>query len=148
MWQDADVTLSRRAFARLCRARDQLREIHDEPIAIAAVAKDAGLSPFQFIRLFDAVFGETPHQYRTRARLDHAKDLLAASDYSVTDVCMEVGFSSLGSFSDLFARRVGLSPSQYRKRARSLVSVPARALVRHSGCLTLMAAAYAISEKH
>jgi AraC-like DNA-binding protein len=98
--------LTRSAFAGLCRARDLLRETHDVPLSIEDVAREAAVSPFHFIRQFQAVFGETPHQYRIQARLDRAKHLLALSDYSVTDVCMEVGFSSLGSFSDLFARRV------------------------------------------
>jgi len=70
------------------------------------------MSPFHFIRQFEAVFGATPHQFRIQTRLDRAKQLLALSDYSVTDVCLEVGFSSLGSFSDLFARRVGAPPSR------------------------------------
>jgi AraC-like DNA-binding protein len=97
------------------------------------------MSPHHFIRRFEAVFGETPHQYRTRARLDRAKNLLALSDYSVTDVCMEVGFTSLGSFSDLFARRVGAAPSAYRKQVRSLIRVPgALAPELFPGCLTLM----------
>ena len=91
---------------------------------------DAAVSPFHFIRQFQALFGETPHQYRIRARLERAKDLLESSDYSVTDVCMEVGFSSLGSFSDLFARRVGMAPSVYRRQcprrgSRSRASLPA-----------------------
>ena len=92
------------SFGRLCRARDMLRDV-DHPLSIEQVAREAAVSPFHFIRQFQALFGETPHQYRIRARLERAKDLLESSDYSVTDVCMEVGFSSLGSFSDLFARR-------------------------------------------
>lgn len=106
------------------------------------------MSPFQFIRQFHATFGETPHQFRIHARLDEAKRLLAVSDYSVTDVCMEVGFSSLGSFSDLFARRVGVAPSAYRRQLRSVMAVPG-VLPREltPGCLSLMAAAFAIFEK-
>lgn len=124
------------SLAVLCRAREQLREAQEPPQTIAQIAREAGMSPFQFIRTFNAVFGVTPHQFRIHARIDRAKDLLAAGDRSVTDVCMEVGFSSLGSFSDLFARRVGVAPSRYRGRPR-----PA------PGCLTLMADAFAISEK-
>jgi AraC-like DNA-binding protein len=91
------------SFTHLCRARDLLREVHDQPVSIRCVAREAAMSPFHFIRQFAAIFGETPHQFRIRARLERAKHLLALSDYSVTDVCMEVGFSSLGSFSTLFA---------------------------------------------
>jgi len=69
------------------------------------------ISPFHFIRQFEALFGLTPHQFRIQSRLDHAKHLLAMGRTSVTDVSMEVGMSSLGSFSDLFARRAGATPS-------------------------------------
>ena len=83
-----------------------------------------------------------------KAQLDRAKELLAVSDYSVTDVCMEVGFTSLGSFSDLFARRIGDSPSAYRRKVRPMIVVPG--MLPHAlapGCLTLMGAAFAILEK-
>ncbi len=136
---------------RLCRARDLLRETPDRPLSIRAVAKGAGLSPYHFIRRFHAVFGETPHQFRIRARLERARELLL-SDRSVTDVCLEVGWSSLGSFSDLFARRTGESPSAYRRRMRPLVQVPGTLPpVLVPGCLSLMGLVpgrpFAISEK-
>jgi AraC-like DNA-binding protein len=95
------------SFARLCRARDMLREVHDRPWTIDEVARAAAMSPFHFIRQFTALFGETPHQFRIRARLESARYLLAVERRSVTRVCVDVGCSSLGSFSDLFARRVG-----------------------------------------
>lgn len=139
--------LTRDAFRSLCLARDILRDT-DQWLSIREVAKGAAMSPFHFIRQFQAVFGETPHQLRIQARLDRAKHLLALSDYSVTDVCMEVGFSSLGSFSDLFSRRVGLPPSAYRRRVRVLMPGPGVLSPQLTpGCLTLMAAAFAISEK-
>src|SRR5919108_3768367 len=112
------------AFVRLCRARDMLLDTTHPPATIEQVAKEAEVSPFHFIRQFHALFGDTPHQFRINARLDRARQLLASSGYSVTDVCMEVGFSSLGSFSDLFTRRVGAPPSAYRRRTRSMVQVP------------------------
>lgn len=106
------------------------------------------MSPFYFIRLFERMFGTTPHQFRIQARIDQAKRLLALSDYSVTDVCMEVGFTSLGSFSDLFAHRVGLSPSAYRRQIRSVMTIPGVPFAALTpGCLNLMAAAYATLEK-
>jgi AraC-like DNA-binding protein len=136
------------AFGRLCRARDALREVPDPPLSIRAVARGAGMSPFHFIRRFQALFGETPHQARIRSRLDRAKELLALSDRSVTDVCMDVGFTSLGSFSDLFARRVGMPPSAYRRQVRAMMPAP-RTLPDEMipGCLTLMGAAFATFEK-
>jgi AraC-like DNA-binding protein len=132
--------LTHATLIRLCRARDQLRDMQGSAPSIGEVAREAGMSPYHFIRQFYALFGETPHQYRTRARIESAQRLLALSDFSVTDVCMEVGFTSLGSFSDLFARRVGTAPSAYRRRIRSLVQIPA-ALAQEvfPGCLSLLA---------
>jgi AraC-like DNA-binding protein len=140
--------LTRDALIRLCRARDLLREVPDRPLSIRDIARDAGVSPYHFIRQFEALFGTTPHQYRINARIDLAKRLLAVSDYSVTDVCMEIGCSSVGSFSALFAHRVGVAPSLYRRQIRLLVTVPGvlPALLT-PGCLTLMGAAFAIFEK-
>ena len=140
--------LTNSAFTRLCRARDLLRNIDERRLSIQQVAREAGVSPFHFIRQFQAMFGCTPHQFRIQAQLDRAKHLLAVSDYSVTDVCMEVGFTSLGSFSDLFARRVGVSPSVYRRRVRAIMPTP-RVLPQSlvPGCLTLMGPAFAIFEK-
>ena len=135
-------------LTRLCRARDVLREVHERTLTIEEVAREAAMSPFHFIRQFHAVFGETPHQARIRSRLDRARLLLAAGEQSVTDICMEVGFSSHGSFSSLFARRVGVSPSEYRRQARSMVVVPgAYASHLFPGCLSLMGPAFAIFEK-
>ena len=127
-------------FRRLCVARDMLLEPAEEPRLIADIARDLGISPSHLIRQFETVFGITPHQYRIESRLDLAKQLLARGEYSVTDVCMEVGFSSLGSFSTLFLTRVGESPSAYRRRARAVFSVPGLPpLALFPGCLTLLA---------
>jgi AraC-like DNA-binding protein len=126
-------------FRGLCRARDLLHEVPERPWTVEEVAREAGISPFHFIRQFETVFGRTPHQFRIESRLVRARCLLAAGRHSVTEVCVEVGFSSLGSFSDLFTRRVGETPSGYRRRARAMVSVPGklpRALF--PGCLSLM----------
>jgi AraC-like DNA-binding protein len=133
------MLLRHEGFRRLCRARDLLRELREPSPAIAELAREVGISPFHFIRQFEAVFGVTPHQFRIQARLDRAKQLLAAGRYSVTDVCMEVGFSSLGSFSSLFTRRVGEAPSTYQRRIRTMVVVPgAVGADLTPGCLSLM----------
>ena len=97
-------------FARLLRARARLET--GDPITIDQLARDVGLSPTHMIRQFSALFGATPHQLRTRARLDRAKQLLEAGT-PVTTVCAEVGFASLGSFSALFTRWHGASPTRY-----------------------------------
>jgi AraC-like DNA-binding protein len=130
------MLLGHDTFGRLCRARELLGEVREQPLSIKDVAREAGMSPFHFIRRFEALFGLTPHQFRMRARLDDAK-LLLARGHSVTEVCFEVGFDSLGSFSDLFARRVGMAPSAYQRRARVLVQAPG-AVPLFPGCLSLM----------
>jgi AraC-like DNA-binding protein len=135
-------------FVRLCRARDVLREEQERRLTIDEVAREAAMSPFHFIRRFSAVFGDTPHQVRIKARLDRARIMLVSGERSVTEICMEVGFSSHGSFSTLFARRVGVSPSEYRRRARSIVAVPGTVPTHlFPGCLSLMGPAFAIFEK-
>ena len=129
----------RDVLARLCRARDALRETTESPPSIQQVGRQAGISTFHFIRLFKACFGETPHQVRVQAQIERAKRLLFASEQSVTDICLEVGFSSLGSFSSAFSQRVGLSPSRYQERVRRLVREKGE-MELTPGCLTLMAA--------
>jgi len=135
------VLLTRDLFRRLCDARNLLVEIRDQNVSIPEVARQVGISPFHFIRQFEALFGTTPHRLRVDSRLHHAKLLLARGQHSVTEVCMEVGFASLGSFSTLFSRRVGVSPSSYQRHARVLVQVPAFVPgALYPGCLSLMEA--------
>lgn len=135
--------ISHCTFIRLCRTRDRLREVGDRKLTINEIAREAAVSPYHFIRLFSAVFGETPHQFRMGVRLEEAKRRLAVGEGSVTDVCAEVGFASLGSFSSLFSRRFGESPSAYRQRLFSVAETPGampNALV--PWCTTLMVAAW------
>jgi AraC-like DNA-binding protein len=87
-----------------------------------AIAAEACLSRYHFLRQFQREFQKTPHEYLQARRIERARQLLAAGNHSVTDVCFEVGFQSLGSFSTLFRRTVGQPPATYR--ARSLVVVP------------------------
>jgi AraC-like DNA-binding protein len=127
---------------RLCQARDMLRETGEGALPVQRVAADLGMSQFHFIRLFKAVFGETPKQWQVRARMEKAKQLLMLTDTSVTDICLEVGFSSLGTFSAVFARRVGMPPSSYRGLVRPMV-VEAGVVPKQfvPGCLSLMGGA-------
>jgi AraC-like DNA-binding protein len=111
------------AYTRLCRARDFIAAAHEERVQLADMAAAAGLSAFHFLRLFRRAMGETPHPYLTRVRIEHAKRVLARGG-TVTDACFEVGFSSVGSFSALFAREVGVAPSAYARRLRTLAQVP------------------------
>jgi len=133
------MLLDASVFRRLCQARALLSSPQDRTPTIREIAQVVGISPFHFIRQFEAVFGATPHQLRIRARLDRAKQLLALGERSVTEVCFELGFSSLGSFSTQFHRRIGEAPSRYQRRVRTLVSVPGTLPVEaFPGCLSLM----------
>lgn len=100
----------------MLRARDRMDRHYAAPLDIPALARVAGCSDAHFIRTFRAVFGETPHRYLQRRRVERAMALLRAAR-SVTDVCFEVGFNSLGTFSRTFAAIVGVSPSVYQKRS-------------------------------
>ncbi|MFL5800929.1 MAG: helix-turn-helix domain-containing protein [Roseiflexaceae bacterium] len=101
---------------RLRRARALIDACYDHPLDLEQIAGTAGFSRYHFIRLFRQAFDQTPHQYLTRRRIEQAKLLLAAGELSVTEVCFEVGFQSLGSFSTLFHRTVGQPPKIYRAR--------------------------------
>jgi AraC-like DNA-binding protein len=102
---------------RLLRARDAMDRAYAEPLDIPTLARIAFVSPAHFIRTFRATFGETPHRYLQRRRVERAMFLLRGSERSVTDVCMAVGFTSLGTFSRTFRDIVGESPTAYRRRA-------------------------------
>lgn len=99
---------------RLLRARDAMDRSYAEPLDVPAVAAVACLSEAHFIRSFGACFGETPHRYLQRRRVERSMFLLRETDRSVTDVCFDVGFTSLGTFSRTFREIVGESPSEYR----------------------------------
>jgi AraC-like DNA-binding protein len=99
---------------RLLRARDAMDRSFAEPLDVRAVAAVAHVSEAHFIRTFRAVFGETPHRYLQRRRVERSMFLLRETDRSVTDICLDVGFTSLGTFSRTFRDIVGESPSGYR----------------------------------
>ncbi len=99
---------------RLLRARDAMDRAYAEPLNVAAVAAVAHISEAHFIRSFRAVFGETPHRYLQRRRVERSMFLLRETDRRVTDICLDVGFTSLGTFSRMFREIVGETPSGYR----------------------------------
>jgi AraC-like DNA-binding protein len=101
----------------LWRARVIIDAQYAQPLDLNELARAVHLSRFHFLRAFRAAFHMTPHEYLTRKRIERAKELLAESDLLVTEICFEVGFESLGSFSTLFHKIVGWSPSIYRARA-------------------------------
>ena len=99
---------------RMLRARDAMDRDYALPLDVPRLASIACVSEAHFIRTFNATFGETPHRYLQRRRVERAMYLLRATDRSVTDICMEVGSSSLGTFSRTFREIVGETPSNYR----------------------------------
>lgn len=99
---------------RLLRARDAMDRAYAEPLDVATVAAIAHVSEGHFIRTFRAVFGETPHRYLQRRRVERSMFLLRETDRSVTDICLDVGFTSLGTFSRTFRDIVGETPTAYR----------------------------------
>ena len=119
------------AFRRLCQAREFVRAHHAEGLTIERMARAAGMSPFHFARTFRRCFGQTPHGFLVDVRLARAKELLARRGAHVTEVCFDVGFSSLGSFSTLFARTVGKPPSAWHREMVRLAQVPGALASRH-----------------
>jgi transcriptional regulator GlxA family with amidase domain len=101
---------------RLLRARDAMDRTYAQPLDIPALARIAMVSEAHFIRTFRATFGETPHRYLQRRRVERAMFLLRATNRSVTEICFDVGFTSLGTFSRTFRDIVGETPSAYRGR--------------------------------
>lgn len=107
--------LDMETFRRMLLSREYLAENYSDPITLTEAAAHACFSPYHYQRLFTRAFGESPLEFLTRIRLEHAQTLLRSSDVTVSEICMEVGYSSLGSFSTLFARRFGCPPTEFRK---------------------------------
>jgi AraC-like DNA-binding protein len=104
-------------YRRLYRARDFLHSCYAEPLSVSDAASIAAISHFHFQRMFKSAFGMSPMQFLQRRRLEVARDLLRATEEEVTSICLSVGFESLGSFSALFKRHFGFSPSHFRSAA-------------------------------
>ncbi len=120
------------AYVHLLRARDLVDRAYAQDLDVPTLARAAHASPAHFSRGFKRAFGETPHQYLRRRRIERAKELLRETDLMVTAISIEVGFRSLGSFSSAFSELVGESPIDYARRWRAgrPPSIP--------GCFTLM----------
>jgi AraC-like DNA-binding protein len=112
-------------LARLRRARDLMDREYARPLDVPTLARAAFMSPAHFSRQFRAAYGETPYAYLMTRRVERAKALLRAGELSVTDVCLAVGCTSLGSFSARFTQLVGETPTAYRARDHgALAGVP------------------------
>ena len=108
---------------RLLRARDTMDRAYAEPLDVRELARIAHVSEAHFIRTFRATFGETPHRYLQRRRVERAMFLLRTTDHRVTEICLDTGFASLGTFSRTFHDIVGESPTDYRRRG-TVAGVP------------------------
>jgi AraC-like DNA-binding protein len=118
--------MKRDDLVRLRRARDRMDREYAEPLDIDALARTALMSPGHFQRSFRAAYGETPYAYLMTRRIERAKALLRRGDLTVTEVCLAVGCTSLGSFSSRFTELVGETPSAYRARPHeSGAAIPA-----------------------
>ena len=109
---------------RLLRARDAMDRTYAQPLDVPTLARVAHVSEAHFIRTFRQTFGETPHRYLQRRRVERAMFLLRETDRSVTDICFDVGFASLGTFSRTFREIVGRSPTEYRRERGDVRAVP------------------------
>jgi AraC-like DNA-binding protein len=99
----------------LLRARDLADTRYAEPLDLRRLAREAHVSPRHFSRSFRRVFGETPYQYLLSRRLERARHLLRTTEMPVAEICLDVGFTSVGSFTTTFTRQIGVSPTSFRK---------------------------------
>jgi AraC-like DNA-binding protein len=109
-------------LARLRRVRDRIDREYAQPLDVEALARDAHMSPGHFSREFRQAYGESPYSYLMTRRIERAMALLRRGDLNVTEVCFEVGCSSLGTFSTRFTELVGMPPSAYRREAAGAMS--------------------------
>jgi AraC-like DNA-binding protein len=114
---DSAATERLRDLARLRRVRDRIDREYAQPLDVEALARDAHMSAGHFSRQFRLAYGESPYSYLMTRRIERAMALLRRGDLSVTEVCFEVGCSSLGTFSTRFSELVGMPPSAYRSQA-------------------------------
>jgi AraC-like DNA-binding protein len=105
-------------YKKIITAKLYMDENFHEPIDLARISRQACLSRFHFHRLFTRIYQRTPHRYLTQKRIEQARQWLAGNKLSVAEICNNVGFESIGSFSMLFKREIGFSPQFYRNRAR------------------------------
>jgi AraC-like DNA-binding protein len=108
---------------RMLRARDAIDRAYGHQLDIPELAQVASVSEAHFIRTFRATFGETPHRYLQRRRVERAMFMLRETEKSVTNICLDSGFSSLGTFSRTFRDIVGMSPTEYRDR-EDVIALP------------------------
>lgn len=107
---------------RLSMSREFIAENYQTSLCLTDIAKQSYMSPYHFLRAFKETYGETPNELLIRLRLEEAKKMLITEHVSISEVCEKVGYSSLGSFSSLFTKQVGIAPTLYRRKLWALSS--------------------------
>jgi len=113
-------------FKRLSSGRDYIADNYLDRFSLTEAANNSYMSPFHFSRAFKTTYGETPNEFLIKLRIEKAKKMLITENFNVSEVCERVGYMSLGSFSSLFHKRVGMSPTSYRRTLWALSSEPFR----------------------
>ncbi len=113
-------------FKKLSLGRDFIADNYSAPFSLSNVAKSSHMSPYHFLRAFKKVYGETPNAFLIRLRIEKAKNILITENLSISEVCEQVGYISLGSFSTRFLEQVGMPPSLYRRKLWALSAEPFR----------------------
>ncbi|MBQ4852198.1 helix-turn-helix domain-containing protein [Pseudoalteromonas sp. MMG012] len=107
-------------FERLNAGRDYIADNYDAPLSLSGMATYSYMSPYHFLRVFKNTYGETPNEFLIRLRVEQAKRMLITENFSVSEICEKVGYTSLGSFSSLFLKQVGMAPTVYRRKLWAL----------------------------
>jgi AraC-like DNA-binding protein len=107
-------------FKKLNAGRDYITDNYQKQLNLSDIAKQSNMSPYHFLRVFKDTYGETPNEYLIRLRVEHTKKMLITGNFSVSEICEKVGYSSLGSFSSLFLKQVGVAPTLYRRKLWAL----------------------------
>ncbi|GLR71498.1 AraC family transcriptional regulator [Agaribacter marinus] len=105
---------------KLNAGRDYIADNYQAPLSLSDIAKCSCMSPYHFLRVFKDTYGETPNEFLIRLRVEKAKRMLITENWNVSEVCEKVGYISLGSFSSLFLKQVGMAPTLYRRKLWSL----------------------------
>lgn len=111
-------------YRKVCIGRNYITKRYSDPFSLAKVADHSCMSPYHFSRVFSKTFGESPNTFMVKLRIAKAKQLLITEDLSIGEICQQVGYSSVGSFSNNFKEKVGMTPTRYRSQLRKLSSEP------------------------
>lgn len=109
-------------FKRLNAGRDYIADNYQAQLNLSDMANSAYMSPYHFLRVFKNTYGETPNEFLIRHRVEQAKKMLITENFSVSEICEKVGYTSLGSFSSLFLKKTGMAPTLYRRNLWALSS--------------------------